>query len=133
MSIDTTLGGAGPPDDAARDAHHAHPGPCDWAGAVTSAQQVAWWEVHQWVADQLADVGDWPMAGTPEWCGLDDTDPRKVVALFSAAEHWCLRLEVCQRARAEASHDISAAEDWSAIGCSIRQGRGSAYIPREVA
>jgi hypothetical protein len=84
------------------------------------SQQVAWWEVHQWVTDQLADVDNWPMAGSPAWCALDDTDPRKVAALLDAARHWALRVDTCQQARAEASRDISAAANWSGIAQEIR-------------
>jgi hypothetical protein len=42
---------------------------------------------------------------------LDDTDPRKVAALFDAAQHWALRVETSQQAQAETSRDISAAAD----------------------
>jgi hypothetical protein len=72
------------------------------------------------------------MAGTPEWCALPDDDPVKLAALFDAARHHALRLDVNQAARAEASRDISAAADWPAIATKIFQRCSSAYIPREV-
>jgi hypothetical protein len=93
---------------------------CSGIAAAVSSQQVAWWEVHQWVAEQLADVDDWPMAGSPAWFDLGDTDPRKVAALFDAAQHWALRIETCQQAQAEASRDTSAAANWSRIAQEIR-------------
>ena len=78
-------------------------------------QQVSWWDVHEYVTARLEQVGPYPMAGTPAWCALPDDDPAKMVALYDAAQHWALRLETCQEAECEASHEISAAEDWSAI------------------
>jgi hypothetical protein len=97
-----------------------------------SSRQVSWWSVHQWVAERLADLDDWPMAGTPEWCELDDTDPRKVAALFDGAQHWSLRVETCQQQLAEASHDVSQGADWSSIADEMRR-RHKVYIPRAVA
>ncbi len=93
------------------------------------SQQVAWWPVHEFVAPVLARIGSWPMVGTPEWCALPDDDRRKIAAVFDAARHWALRVDMSQEARAEASKAISAATDWTTVG----RGRGDAYIPREVA
>jgi hypothetical protein len=97
-----------------------------------ASQQVSWWSVHEFVAAVLERAGSWPLVGSPAWCALDDTDPRKIVALFDAAQHFALRIETCQQARAEASHDISTVADWSGIARQIRQRR-NVYIPREVA
>jgi hypothetical protein len=55
------------------------------------------------------------MAGTPEWCALDDNDPVKTAALFDAAQHFALRVETCQQAQCDASRAVSGAADWSAI------------------
>jgi Protein of unknown function (DUF2742) len=63
------------------------------------------------------------MAGTPAWCALDNDDPRKLAALFDAAQQWALRVETCQEAQCEASRDVSAAEDWSAISQEIKDRR----------
>ena len=60
------------------------------------------------------DPSLWP--GTPAWCELDDSDPRKLVALAEFGLHHALRVEVAQQARADASRAVSAAADWSAIG-----------------
>ena len=97
-----------------------------------SSAQVSWWSVHEWVQPYLDDAGPLPMAGSPEWCALDDTDPRKATALFDASQHWALRVETCQQARCDTSHAVSAAEDWPAIANEIYYRRG-AYIPREIA
>ncbi|MBO0882043.1 MAG: DUF2742 domain-containing protein, partial [Mycobacterium sp.] len=100
------------------------------------SRQVDWWSVHTWVAAALAAAGSWPMAGTVEWCALDDTDLRKVAALFDAAEHWILRVETCQQAECDASHEVSAAADWAVIACDqlrhVRAVASGAYIPRTV-
>ncbi len=85
-----------------------------------ASQQVSWWDVHEFVAPTLAAAGSWPAAGTPEWCALDDDDPAKTAALLDAARHHALRVETCQVAECEASHTISTAADWSAIGQHIK-------------
>ena len=86
-----------------------------------TSRQVAWWPVHELVAEVLDQVGDWPLLGTPAWCALDDDDPRKWAALLDAAQHWALRLDVEQEARAEASRAIAGAADWRAIGGQCQQ------------
>jgi hypothetical protein len=78
-------------------------------------QQVSWWDVHEFVAPLLAQVGSWPTVGTVEWVALDDGDPAKWAAVASAAEHWALHIESCQQAQCDASRAISAAENWTAI------------------
>lgn len=86
-----------------------------------SSQAVSWWEVCQYVAPVLARLGSFPMAGSVEWCALADDDPRKIAAIFDAAQHWVLRVEMGQEALAQASHDISAAEDWADIADEVRR------------
>jgi Protein of unknown function (DUF2742) len=83
-------------------------------------QQVSFWSVHEFISPVLARVGSWPMAGTPEWAALGGDDPRKLAALLDAAQHWALRVETCQEAQCQASRDVSAAADWSAVGRRIR-------------
>jgi hypothetical protein len=83
-------------------------------------QQVSWWDVHLFVASYLEQTGTWPMAGTPEWCALDDADPRKTAALLDAARHWALRVETCQEAECEASGVIAAAADWGALAQRVK-------------
>ena len=91
--------------------------------APTSAQQVNWWLVHEYVAPLLTSVGSWPTAGTPEWCELEDTDPRKLAALFDSARHHALRQDTAQAALAEASHAIAGAADWTEIAHEVLQRR----------
>ncbi|CKS12329.1 phiRv2 phage protein [Mycobacterium tuberculosis] len=64
----------------------------------TASRAVSWWSVHEYVAPTLAAAVEWPMAGTPAWCDLDDTDPVKWAAICDAARHWALRVETCQAA-----------------------------------
>ena len=88
---------------------------------IVSSQQVNWWTVHEFVESVLDRIGSWPMAGTPEWCALDDDDPVKIAALFDAAQHWALRLETCQQVRCDASQEVADAVDWSALAGDIKQ------------
>jgi hypothetical protein len=96
---------------------------------TTSSQQVSWWDVHLFVDQHLAAVGDWPMIGSPEWCQLPDDHPQRWAAILSAAEMWAELVERNQEARAVASRDVEAAQDWPAIAREIRQ-RNSVYIRR---
>jgi hypothetical protein len=98
--------------------------------AGLTSRSVSWWSVHEYVEPLLAAVGQWPMAGTPEWCALPDDDPVKLAALFDAARHHALRLDVNQAALAETSRDISGAADWPAIAREIHN-RSTCYIRRE--
>jgi Protein of unknown function (DUF2742) len=104
----------------------------DRAYEVVASQQVSWWPIHLYVQPFLDAAGSWPMAGTPAWCELADNDAAKLAALLDAARHHVLRVETAQAALCEASRDVAAAEDWSAVANEIRQRR-EVYIPRRVA
>jgi hypothetical protein len=97
--------------------------------ASVCSQQVNWWEVHTFVASMLAVVDSWPMAGSPQWCELDDDDPVKWAALLDGARHWALRVETCQQARCDASREVSDAVNWSAVAREINQ-RNDFYAAR---
>lgn len=88
---------------------------------TTGSQQVSWWSVHEFVDAVLSQVNNWPMAGTPAWCCLARDDPRKWAAVLDAGQHHTLRIEVSQEARAQASHAVSAAVDWSTLSREIRE------------
>jgi Protein of unknown function (DUF2742) len=88
--------------------------------SIIHSRQASWWDVHLFVEPLLAEVGSWPMAGTPEWCALPDDSPAKWAALLDAAQHFALRVETFQVAECEASHEISGAADWGHIGRQIR-------------
>jgi hypothetical protein len=102
---------------------------------LIASQQVSWWSVHEFVAAVLDRVGRWPMVGTSTWAALDDSDPAKIAALFDAARHWALKVELNQEATCQAGKAISGAEDWSAIAQTIRAKRewyaGRPWLKRE--
>lgn len=100
------------------------------------SRQVNWLTVRRWVLPLLDAVRSWPMAGTPEWCSLDDADPVKLAAIFDAAQHHALRVDTAQEHHAEASKAISAAADWPGIAREVRElddaRRRGVRIEREV-
>ncbi len=101
-------------------------------GRPQDSQQVAWWPVHEFLTAMLdqANTGPLPWAGTPAWCELADSDPRKLLALAQFGEHHALRIETMQTAQAAASREISAAANWSALAQRIRNRASSPYITR---
>jgi len=116
--------GVGPPDEVSpgtmsgathRNTHTAATADTGKPTTLVSSQQVSWWTVHEYVVPVLARAAPWPMAGTPEWCALDDGDPVKTAAALDAAQHWALRVETCQEAECAAAREVSQAGDWSAI------------------
>jgi hypothetical protein len=88
-----------------------------------SNMQVRWWDLHEWAQPFLDAAGDWPMVGSPPWFDLADDDPAKWAALVDAAQHFALRVETAQQARADASRAVAGAADWSAVSREIRQRR----------
>jgi hypothetical protein len=89
--------------------------------AGLTSRSVSWWSVHEFVSAVLDQANGWPLVGTPAWCSLGHDDPQKWAALLDAAQHYALRLETDQEAHAGASHDVSAAADWSALATKIHQ------------
>lgn len=88
---------------------------------MNASRSVNWLTVHEFVEPLLADVGDWPMAGSVEWCNLPDDDPRKWAAILDASRHHALRMETAQQAHADASRAVSAAADWPQVAREIQQ------------
>lgn len=93
------------------------------------SRQVSWWDTHVFIAELVSQYNELPVAGTPRWCALDASDPRKLIALAVEGEHHVLRKEVAQQARAETSRDISTAADWPAVAREMRQ-RNDFYTAR---
>ena len=91
--------------------------------SAIESQQVSWWSVHEFVKRYLDTAGHYPPAGTPAWRELADGDRRKWAALLDAAQHHALRVETAQEQHAQASHDVSAAADWSRFAQYIRDER----------
>lgn len=94
-----------------------------------ASQQVSWITVHDFAVPRLQRVGDWPMAGSPLWCDLNDRDPVKWAAILDAAQHFALRVETCQHARREASQAIADAENWLEVA-RIAKHRSDFYSAR---
>ena len=90
-------------------------------GGLMTARSVSWWSVHEYVTRLTEPLTDWPMAGTPAWCDLDDDDPRKLAAVADAGQHHALRIETAQEIHAEASKAVAAAADWPGIAQEIHQ------------
>jgi hypothetical protein len=95
-------------------------------------EQVNHFPVFEFVEARVYDIDDWPLAGTPAWCLLNDDDPAKIAAVLDAGRHWALRLDCEQHVRAEASRAISGSADWAAMSRNLRRGTSRAYIPRRV-
>jgi Protein of unknown function (DUF2742) len=95
----------------------------------SASQQVSWWDTHVFITELVAQHNDLPIAGTPRWCALDVSDPRKLVALALDGVHHVLRKETAQAARSEASRAIAAATDWPAVAREIQQ-RNDFYAMR---
>jgi DNA-binding transcriptional LysR family regulator len=93
------------------------------------SRQIGWYEVYLLLAPLL---GERPtvLPGTPAWSLLPDDHPDKWQAILWASVWWCLDQDARQAAMAEASREISSAADWSAVAQQVRNGRGTAYIPR---
>ena len=91
------------------------------------SRAVAWWPVLTFTADRIGvppeamPVLRVPLLGTPAWCALDDTDPVKLAAVLNGGQHFALRLEIEQEARADASQAVSAAADWRGIAQELAQ------------
>ena len=94
-------------------------------------RQVAYYEVYALLAPWLGDPG--LIVGTPDWCGLDDTDPRKWRAVPGSAVWWALAEDARQAAMAEASRAISASHGrYLSEHFRLMHARGGpAYIPRK--
>lgn len=90
--------------------------------SVIGARSVSWWETYVFVDALVRQQGNTlPTAGTPEWCGLAEGDPRKLLALAAAGVHHVLRIEIAQQEQAAAAKAISAAADWSGIAGEVRR------------
>ena len=93
------------------------------------SRQVAWWSVYELLAPLL---GDRPPAlpGTPAWQQLPDDHPDKWRALLWTSVWWSLIQDTRQEAAADASHEIAAAADWSALARRITSRSANNYIRR---
>ncbi|GAA12578.1 DUF2742 domain-containing protein [Gordonia alkanivorans] len=107
-----------------------------------SEYAVTWDPVHAFVGRVLGGRTTTIVAGTPEWCALDDNDPAKITALLIAGSRWCLEEEIAQLhasrdAEKAAAVEVVEAADWTAVARRIRNRdialRTGAHIPRRTA
>jgi len=89
--------------------------------SAVESQQVSWWDTHVFIAELVAHYNNVPVAGTPRWCALDGSDPRKLIAVAIDGVHHVLRKETAQQARAEASRDVCSSADWAFIARSVQR------------
>ena len=92
----------------------------------SESREVSWALAHEvlWpVIERALRHGPLPLIGTHQWLELPDGDPRKVGAIWLAADWKVLAIEIDQEARADAVSDIAAGANWRAIG---RHGRDQA-------
>lgn len=98
-----------------------------------ASRQISFFDVHLFVSEVLKQANGWPTVGTPAWCSLAHEDPAKWCALLDAAQLFALHHEIRQQAECEASHAISAAENWSRVAWASLQRanaiKSGAYIP----
>lgn len=97
------------------------------------SREVASFETYTFaerLADKLGVVLDHcAIAGTPAWCGMDEDDARKLMALVIGGVREAVSNDARQAAMAEASRSVAASANWRTVG----QPRPASYIPREVA
>lgn len=94
--------------------------------STSESREVSWAHAHAvlWpVIERALRHGPLPLIGSHEWVELPDGDPRKVGAIWLAADWQVLGIEMDQEARSDAVADIAAGANWHAIG---RHGRDQA-------
>lgn len=82
-----------------------------------TSREVSWSLTHEalWpVVERALRVGPLPLIGTHDWIDLGASDPRRVGAIYLAADQWALHLENHATAMIDAADEVSAALDWSA-------------------
>jgi Protein of unknown function (DUF2742) len=95
------------------------------------SREIDWYLVHLFAIPMLDRAGSWPLAGSPAWARLDDSDPRKLAAVLDGGRRDALRNDTISSALVDASHSIAESADWSQFSCAVRR-RSGVYIPREV-
>lgn len=82
-----------------------------------ASREVSWSLAHEalWpVVERALRIGPLPLIGTRGWLELSTGDPRRVGAIYLAADQWALHLENQTSAIIDASREISISRDWSA-------------------
>lgn len=95
--------------------------PAGTGGGIPPSRQVNWYETFRYAANIAAQRGvaldhrELPIAGTLQWCGMSDTDARKLLSLILGGVREALANEMRQQAIQEAGGEISTAAPWSQI------------------
>lgn len=99
-------------------------------------------EVRDYVQRLVGTAGGpSPAAGSPEWCGLADSDRAKLIAVLTAGTRAVLEDELAaladrRHAAKSAAIEVAQAEDWSAVARRVRNRdqalRSGAYVERRV-
>ncbi|GAB38511.1 DUF2742 domain-containing protein [Gordonia sputi] len=75
-----------------------------------TSREVSWSLAHEalWpIVERALRVGALPLIGTHDWLDLPTSDPRRVGAIYLAADQWALHLENQTSAIIDASREIS--------------------------
>ena len=86
---------------------------------------ITWEPVRDFAYRLLAGRTTSIIAGTPEWCALDDDDPRKTTALIAAGNRWVLeqsldQIDLRRIAAKHAAIEVATALDWTRVAKGIR-------------
>ena len=82
-----------------------------------ASREVSWSLAHEalWpVVERALRIGPLPLIGTRGWLELSTGDPRRVGAIYLAADQWALHLENHAAATIDAASEVSDARNWSA-------------------
>lgn len=82
-----------------------------------TSREVSWSLAHEalWpIVERALRVGSLPLIGTHDWLELAPSDPRRVGAIYLAADQWSLHLENQATAMIDAADEVSSALNWSA-------------------
>lgn len=115
--------------------HPSHEPPQNKCPAASSFDALRQWSASR--LHQAHRVGPIPLAGSPTWRALDDTDPRKTAAVLNAALAWlyectpaviadrlCQELDLIDRCHADRMNavatEVSSAADWTKFAAGPR-------------
>lgn len=101
-------------------------GVADLFATTPESREISWAATHEalWpIVVRALRHGPLPIIGTHDWLDLAAGDPRRVGAVYLAAEQWTLHLEARGLALTETSREIADALPWGAVGRSAAERR----------
>ncbi|KUI37597.1 hypothetical protein AU195_18285 [Mycobacterium sp. IS-1496] len=93
--------------------------PASTGGGTPPSRQVNWYETFRYAAHVAAQRGvaldhrELPIAGTLQWCGMADTDARKLLSLILGGVREAITNDARQDAVRDAGEAVWEGEDWS--------------------